>query len=231
MEEATFQFDEAAHPLSMRVLEMLNSAVTDARDGSRVIESLDGTLEDVVLAVGALAKKSQAQNTLAGLVEGNKRFLKAFDAFVDSVILPHLKHVMEDAGRSKEGEKLKFYIQRPPTLRIQPGPSEKYVRAHNDGEYGHQPGEVNFWLPLTDAAQAMATLWVEAEPGFYQSFGASKGEVVRFHGTSKRHYVPSNPTTKSRVSLDFRVGVEGSFDPNWGMKGEMGGHGRRLLVL
>ena len=48
-------------------------------------------------------------------------------------------------------EPLTFYVQRPPTLRLQPGPSAFTVRPHNDAEYGHQPGELNFWLPLTDA--------------------------------------------------------------------------------
>ena len=34
-------------------------------------------------------------------------------------------------------------------MRIQPGPSEHYGRTHRDAEYGHQPGEINFWLQLT----------------------------------------------------------------------------------
>ena len=44
-----------------------------------------------------------------------------------------------------------FYYQFPPTLRLQPGPSSRIGgRAHCDANYGHQDGEVNFWLPLTD---------------------------------------------------------------------------------
>ena len=44
-----------------------------------------------------------------------------------------------------------FYYQFPPTLRLQPGPSSRIGgRAHCDADYGHQDGEVNFWLPLTD---------------------------------------------------------------------------------
>ena len=231
--EAVLRYEEAEHPLAKRVLEMLRlAALRGGGEGkSAVFEALGDALEDVKLAAGSLAKGSDAQDTLAGIVEADERFLKAFDDFVDSFILPHLKGVLSEAGRTREGDKVKFYVQRPPTLRIQPGPSPKYVRAHNDGEYGHQPGEVNFWMPLTDAARAMATLWVEVEPGFYQSMGSTKGEVVRFHGTSKKHYVPSNPTNSSRVSLDFRVGVQGSFDPDWTLKGEVGGHGRRQVEL
>jgi hypothetical protein len=33
---------------------------------------------------------------------------------------------------------IRFWYQRPPTLRIQPGPSSRHVRAHHDAEYGHQ---------------------------------------------------------------------------------------------
>ena len=54
-------------------------------------------------------------------------------------------------GAASTDEPLTFYVQRPPTLRLQPGPSAFTVRPHNDAEYGHQPGELNFWLPLTDA--------------------------------------------------------------------------------
>jgi hypothetical protein len=31
-----------------------------------------------------------------------------------------------------------FFYQRPPTMRIQPGPARASVRAHNDAEYGRE---------------------------------------------------------------------------------------------
>ena len=96
---------------------------------------------------------------------------------------------------------LTFHVQRPPTLRLQPGPSAFTVRPHRDAEYGHQPGELNFWVPLTDAvchtglklsrsqagllltrfeprlgqARTRTTLWAETEPGAadYQPFEAT----------------------------------------------------------
>lgn len=42
-------------------------------------------------------------------------------------------------------------------------------RLHNDAQYGHQPGEVNFWLPLTRLARSN-TLWAETaeERGDFQ---------------------------------------------------------------
>ena len=53
----------------------------------------------------------------------------------------------------------------PPTLRIQPGPSTRYVRPHKDSDYGHQDGELNFWVPLTDPDLTKTDLWVETSPG------------------------------------------------------------------
>ena len=33
---------------------------------------------------------------------------------------------------------------------------------HSDADYGHQEGEINFWLPLTDV-KSNNTLWAETE--------------------------------------------------------------------
>jgi hypothetical protein len=49
-------------------------------------------------------------------------------------------------------------------MRLQPGPSEAHGRTHRDAEYGHQPGEINFWFPLSDASLTKTTLHVESVP-------------------------------------------------------------------
>jgi hypothetical protein len=36
-------------------------------------------------------------------------------------------------------------------------------RFHNDAQYGHQFGEVNFWMPLTSVHKT-STLWAETSP-------------------------------------------------------------------
>ena len=43
--------------------------------------------------------------------------------------------------------------------------------------------------------------------------------------------MPANPTAATRMSLDFRVGVEGDFDPAWTMRGTKADHNRREVVL
>ena len=42
-----------------------------------------------------------------------------------------------------------FWCQYPPTVRVQPPDPIACGRMHRDSEYGHQPGEINFWMPLT----------------------------------------------------------------------------------
>jgi len=87
------------------------------------------------------------------------------------------------------------------------------------GEYGHQRGELNFiWLPLTDPKLTRTTLWVESHEGAADDapLDVGYGEVAAFHGSVCSHHVPANESRHTRVSLDFRVGVEGFFDPHCG---------------
>lgn len=170
---------------------------------------------------------------------GSAGLLPMFDRLVTGVILPHLKRRLAACGAldPKGGDKgdgaFRFWYQRPPTLRLQPGPSSRYVRPHCDAEYGHQDGELNFWMPLTDVGETQTTLWVESAPdeGDYAPLAVNFGQVALFHGSSRRHHVPANPTMATRMSLDFRIGVEGYFDPAWTMRGTKADHNRREVVL
>jgi len=135
-----------------------------------------------------------------------------------------------------------FYYQRPPTLRLQPGPATKaYVKHHRDADYGHQNGELNYWIPLTQTTPSPSssslppTLWIESTPnqGDYHPIQCSSyGEGVSFHGSSCIHYVPKNMSDKTRVSLDFRIGVEEyGFDSMWQMVGTKDDHTRRKVIM
>ena len=101
------------------------------------------------------------------------------------------------------------------------------------GEYGHQRGELNFWLPLTDPKLTRTTLWVESHEGAADDapLDVGYGEIAAFHGSVCSHHVPANESRHTCVSLDFRVGVEGFFDPHWSMKGTKEDHGRRKVVV
>jgi len=175
----------------------------------------------------------KAQQTLSDLVAEDETFLALFDLFLSSFIVPWLKKLLSDEGIVNSGEETTFYYQRPPTLRIQPGSSTRYVRPHRDSDYGHQDGELNFWMPLTDPGLTQTDLWVETSPGQedYIPLGVKVGEVAAFHGSSCKHFVPANPSAHTRVSLDFRVGVKGFFDPIWTMLGTVSDHNRREVKL
>ena len=106
------------------------------------------------------------------------------------------------------------------------------MRPQSDAEYGHQDGEINFWVPLTDVSETRVDLRVESRPGAgeYHATHAKVGQAACFHGTSCRHLVPANASGRTRVSLDFRVGVEGYFDPGWCMAGTKADHGRKTFT-
>jgi hypothetical protein len=91
-----------------------------------------------------------AQRYLSDRVAGDGEFLEAFDRFVKQAVLPHLKSRLAQLGLAADDpESVAFYYQRPPTLRLQPGPAWAQVKAHHDAEYGHQNGElVSQWKEM-----------------------------------------------------------------------------------
>lgn len=79
-------------------------------------------------------------------------------------------------------------------------------RYHNDAEFGHPAGEINFVIPLTDS-DGTASIWVESEPGKkdFQPMQMRIGELIMFDGNRLTHGNEINQTGKSRVSMDFRI--------------------------
>uniref|UniRef100_A0A7S2RI15 Fe2OG dioxygenase domain-containing protein n=1 Tax=Eucampia antarctica TaxID=49252 RepID=A0A7S2RI15_9STRA len=171
-----------------------------------------------------------AQRYLSDHIASDTEFLSAFDTFVRGVVLPWLKDkLIECQMVGNSTDECKFYYQRPPTLRLQPGPSRAYVKAHADSDYGHQDGELNFWIPLVNLEQAGKTyLHVESEPnkGDYHPIVSTYGDVVSFHGSFCRHFVPANASNNTRISLDFRIGLDKYFDTKWQMIGTTADHAR-----
>lgn len=120
-------------------------------------------------------------------------------------------------------------------------------RLHNDAQYGHQTGEVNFWLPLTRLAAAN-TMWTESaegrgdfKPVLLQELGyaadvpeADRCEpqqlpIQRFHGTLCRHHTQPNSSGRTRVSLDFRCAPKSAFDSEWKLPGIVHRHDMREM--
>lgn len=235
--ETIFRYDVKTYDFSGAVASLLRGC-----DPAMVGEfPANGSLEDFVVPELSLSRSDyggqceRAQVAFSNAVAVNEDFLSLFDRFVVEVVLPHFKArlLATDDIESDSIQGIKFYYQRPPTIRLQPGPARAEVKTHNDSEYGHQNGELNFWLPLTDRDLTGVDLWCESSnnKGDYHPLPVNYGEVVSFHGSSCRHYVNANHSNKTRMSLDFRVGVEGFYDPQWQMVGTTNDHDRQVVRL
>jgi protein-L-isoaspartate(D-aspartate) O-methyltransferase len=168
-------------------------------------------------------------------VKADEEFLAAYTRLVLEVVVPHLSERLRSQGKSgkvtDEDKTRTFHYQYPPTLRLQPGPSQEYGRVHRDAEYGHQDGELNFWMPLSLTRLTQTSLLVESAPnkGDFRALDVEYGEISMFHGTLCHHKAPPNLTPHTRVSLDFRIGVGEFFDATWKMEGIKAQHGRRSV--
>jgi hypothetical protein len=237
-EENVFSFDMTKYNLQGAILDLLNGCNPDIV-GSFEKTSQTERLEDFRVLVNSVWRSVNggscegAQRYLSDQVATNQAFLELFDSFVAEVTLPHVKARLVDCGALPKESSCAFYYQRPPTLRLQPGPGWAKVKPHNDAEYGHQNGELNIWVPLTDRALTGVDLWSESsfQADDYHPIVAKIGEAIAWHGSSRRHYVNANSTKNTRVSLDFRIGVEGYFDPKWAMQGTTDDHARRKIEI
>ena len=234
--EDTFSYDASKYDLRSALARMLSkcdpSVVGQFRDGSQRLEDFVVPTQSTWRSVNG-GNCESAQKVLSDLVLREKELLDVFDKLVQEVVLPYLKSRLVAVGAVGEDSNTAFYYQRPPTLRLQPGPAWAQVKAHDDAQYGHQNGELNFWLPLTDRSLTRVDLYCETEQGKgdYHPVPAASGQIISFHGSSCKHYVNPNESAYTRVSMDFRVGVEGFFDPHWQMQGTTDDHGRREVRL
>lgn len=247
--ETVLRFDTAAHDLYAATVALLRRV--GVGDFPVTAGGL-ARLEDFVVEKD-LFRNFKARAALYRAVGDDTAFLATYEAFLCGAVLPFLKLRLKGSaeavaaeGPSADGEEaatgrrdassadgaLTFYCQVPPTVRLQsPGPS--HSRTHSDDEYGHQTGEINFWLPLTDHSLTRTALWVESSPGAgdYHPLDLGYGEAAVFHGTLCRHFAPPNGSACTRVSLDFRIGIGGYFDPDWALESVRAQHTRKAIRL
>jgi hypothetical protein len=67
--------------------------------------------------------------------------------------------------------------------------------------------------------------------GDFHPLEVDHGQIASFFGCLCRHHAPPNLSQFTRVSLDFRVGVGGYFDPEWRPEGVKALHGWREVTL
>lgn len=162
---------------------------TDFCDGVSKADKRD----DKLMLMGPLLDRVRRQN-----------FHEVFDDFVRNFILPNLEKEM--LGFPSHAIDIDtFYYQCFPCVRIV-RPGEFSIGIHADCIYGHHPGNINFYLPLTDI-KGTNSLVLESFPGEenWHALELSYGEICRFHGAVCNHFTPENTTQCSRVSFDFRV--------------------------
>jgi ectoine hydroxylase-related dioxygenase (phytanoyl-CoA dioxygenase family) len=93
-----------------------------------------------------------------------------------------------------------------PTFRVHLPDNLAVGEFHTDGAYHHQQGEINFWLPVTEAFDTNS-LWIESEPGRadFSPVRLTPGQVYMFDGVNLSHGNKVNRTGVTRVSFDFRL--------------------------
>jgi hypothetical protein len=102
-------------------------------------------------------------------------------------------------GTRVMGRRRPFVVQRVPTFRVHFPQSRAVGEPHTDWQYGHQFGELTFWVPLT-VARNSATVWV-AE----RAEGWDKREFQRImenDGAEAAHASLPEPIKMWPVNLD-----------------------------
>jgi hypothetical protein len=132
----------------------------------------------------------------------NSNIQQTYIQFLSDVIKPHF------------GWKYMVF-QKIPTFRIHLHGNVSVGGWHKDRDYNHTEGEINCWLPFTDAF-GTNTIWIESEEdrGDYQSYDVKYGEVLIFDGVNLLHGNKTNEENITRVSFDFRVVDENNFSPS-----------------
>lgn len=122
--------------------------------------------------------------------------------FLEEIIKPHF------------GFKNMVY-QKIPTLRIHLHGNVGVGGWHRDKDYNHTQGEINCWLPFTNA-YGTNTIWMESEENKkdYKPYEVSYGEVLIFDGVNLYHGNKTNEEKQTRISFDFRVVDEINFNPS-----------------
>eukprot|EP01051_Picozoa_sp_SAG22_P017698 SAG22_NODE_2794_length_2208_cov_1.074917_1_plen_364_part_00 len=141
------------------------------------------------------------------------RLRAAVAAFVCEEVAPHLAAAWAVSEGKPPRELRELYFQGMPALRCMPPSDRRAGQPHCDRDYGHQPGQINLWLPLC-SAEGANTLWVDPHPDHPQQQAGEAaatplegdwGVCHRFYGNGCRHFTVPNTTGRTRVSLDLRV--------------------------
>jgi hypothetical protein len=149
-----------------------------------------------------------------------------YDRFVREVILPRYS---DSAYAVQVDPSFRIHLPNNTALGARLDDVGESIGLHCDADYNHQPGEVNFILPLTPMFDTNS-VYVESAPGKgdYHPANVPIGSVFCFYGNKCRHFNRRNDTGVSRLSIDFRVIPMKDYDANWPA---VSVHGKRPLTL
>lgn len=195
---AVLVFDTTHHPLREAVVECLALHVADGEDGGHMLEALRPPPPSAdpfnrLLTTGPGKRGPSTcfiQRWLHKPPQAEAHFNAVYLRFLREVVLPHI------------GDPQGMLFQRGPTFRCHvAGGGAPTGRRHCDADYGHQPAEINFWLPLTRVHESNG-LYAESAPGVgdFAPFALVYGECQRFWGAMCTHYTLANETDYTRAS-------------------------------
>jgi len=126
------------------------------------------------------------------LRSGWPELISVYESFIKDFISPRVK---ED-----------FLYQKTPTFRVHLPGNIAVGAFHKDADFNHPAGEMNYIIPLTDSSDT-ASVWVESETdkGDFFPMILKVGYLVKFYGNQLTHGNKMNETSKTRVSMDFRI--------------------------
>lgn len=110
-----------------------------------------------------------------------------------------------------------WLYQRVPTFRVQLPGNVAVGELHTDADYGHQPGEITCWIPLTQAWGTNSLWYHDAEQLEARSLVARPGDFILFDGVKTMHGNVINSTGVTRVSMDLRVVPRSFYDETSGV--------------
>ncbi len=113
-----------------------------------------------------------------------------------------------------------IYYQRKPSHRIHYPQVPGQLRLHRDSDYGHNPAEINFWLPMTKT-YGENSIWLakDKDSDDMAAVEMELGEYLIFDGANVKHGAVKNTTGETRVSFDFRIIPAREFEKEFGHAG------------
>jgi hypothetical protein len=165
-----------------------------------------GVLHKIEAARGNRPRKSRRRMTGRN---ADPELLKALCITYHEFVCQHIAPQIAEAFTSTGSQATAIAFQANPSLRVNTPAARPAGRRHRDRDYGHQPAQVNYWLPLSPAFGSN-TLHVEGicaagGPEVATPLEGGFGTLHRFNGNELYHFTRPNDSDCTRVSLDFRV--------------------------